>query len=123
MPHSILGVPAVLCPSIGYLAGYLVIGLAAAHELRAEPRTGAGATTGATAGVTAGVTAGAATAAGPGAVRRWVAVVWTMPGFLHANTLSPLPDGTPARFLSATAAGAAGNAVLLVLGAHALGLG
>ncbi|MGW1177384.1 hypothetical protein ACWD4P_27165 [Kitasatospora sp. NPDC002543] len=119
MPHSILGVPAVLCPSIGYLAGYLVIGLAAAHELRAEPRTGAGATTGAT----AGVTAGAATGAGPGAVRRWVAVVWTMPGFLHANTLSPLPDGTPARFLSATAAGAAGNAVLLVLGAHALGLG
>ncbi|MFJ6619821.1 hypothetical protein ACIQOW_19865 [Kitasatospora sp. NPDC091335] len=104
MPHSILGVPAVLCPSAGYLAGYLVIGLAAAHELRA----GAGA---------AGH--GGATSA----VRQWTAVVWTMPGFLSAMTLSPFPDGMAVRFLAATALGAAGNAALLALGAHALGLG
>ncbi|MBD0674431.1 hypothetical protein [Streptomyces sp. CBMA156] len=107
MPHSILGVPAVLCPSAGYLAGYLVIGLAAAHELRAG--------------------AGAAGHAGHGgaasAVRQWTAVVWTMPGFLSAMTLSPFPDGTAVRFLAATALGAAGNAALLALGAHALGLG
>ncbi|MEU9040788.1 MULTISPECIES: hypothetical protein [unclassified Kitasatospora] len=100
MPHSILGVPAVFCPSIGYLAGSLVIGLAAAHERRA--------------------------ATGPGAanaVRQWTAVVWTMPGFLLAMTVNPFPDGTAARFLSATALGAAGNAALLALAAHALGLG
>ncbi|MFF4381318.1 hypothetical protein [Kitasatospora sp. NPDC001547] len=110
MPHSVLGVPAVLCPSIGYLAGYLVIGLAAAHELRAEPR--------------ASPRAEPRGGAGPaGAVRQWTAVVWTMPGFLHAMTLNPFPDGTAARFLSATALGAAGNAALLALGAHALGLG
>nr|BFD88901.1 hypothetical protein KitaXyl93_02610 [Kitasatospora sp. Xyl93] len=110
MPHSVLGVPAVLCPSIGYLAGYLVIGLAAAHELRAEPR--------------ASPHAEPRGGAGPaGAVRQWTAVVWTMPGFLHAMTLNPFPDGTAARFLSATALGAAGNAALLALGAHALGLG
>ncbi|MET8544626.1 hypothetical protein ABZW03_28885 [Kitasatospora sp. NPDC004799] len=112
MPHSFLGVPAVLCPSIGYLAGYLVIGLAAAHELRAEPRAEAAAAVGPAAG------AGAASA-----VRQWTAVVWTMPGYLHGMTLNPFPDGTAARFLSATALGAAGNAALLVLGAHALGLG
>ncbi|MFD8755291.1 hypothetical protein ACFV0O_30605 [Kitasatospora sp. NPDC059577] len=98
MPHSILGVPAVLCPSAGYLAGYLVVGLAAARESRAG--------TGATA-----------------AVAQWTAVIWTTPGFLLAMTLNPYPDGTAARFLSATALGAAGNAVLLVLAAHALGLG
>ncbi|MER7585273.1 hypothetical protein [Kitasatospora sp. NPDC097691] len=98
MPHSFLGVPAVLCPSIGYLAGYLVIGLAAAHELRAG-RSAAN------------------------AARQWTAVVWTMPGFLSAMTVNPFPDGTAARFLSATALGAAGNAVLLALTAHALGLG
>ncbi|MER7755929.1 hypothetical protein [Kitasatospora sp. NPDC097643] len=95
MPHSILGVPAVLWPSAGYLAGYLVIGLAAARELRT----------------------------GAGVVGQWTAVVWTMPGFLHAMVLNPLPDGTPARFLSATAVGAAGNAVLLALVSHAAGLG
>ncbi|MFF7990786.1 hypothetical protein ACFZDG_13485 [Kitasatospora xanthocidica] len=111
MPHSILGVPAVLCPSIGYLAGSLAIGLAAAYELRAC--AGAGADTGA-----GGGTGRAATA-----VRQWTAVVWTMPGFVIAMTLNPFPDGTPARFLSATALGAAGNAALLALAAHALGLG
>ncbi|MFJ6383954.1 hypothetical protein ACIQI7_28620 [Kitasatospora sp. NPDC092039] len=118
MPHSVLGVPAVLCPSIGYLAGYLVIGLAAAHELRAEPRASPRAEP------RADPHADPRGEAGPaGAVRQWTAVVWTMPGFLHAMTLNPFPDGTAARFLSATALGAAGNAALLALGAHALGLG
>ncbi|GHF60762.1 hypothetical protein GCM10018790_43510 [Kitasatospora xanthocidica] len=111
MPHSILGVPAVLCPSTGYLAGSLAIGLAAAYELRA----GAGA---AAAADTGGGGGGAGTA-----VRQWIAVVWTMPGFLIAMTLNPFPDGSTARFLSATALGAAGNAALLALAAHALGLG
>ncbi|MFE6056830.1 hypothetical protein ACFQ6N_39345 [Kitasatospora sp. NPDC056446] len=97
MPHSILGVPAVFWPSTGYLAGYLVIALAAAAELRA------------------GVSAA-------NAVRQWTAVVWTMPGFLLAMTVNPFPDGTAARFLSATALGAAGNAALLALAAHGLGL-
>ncbi|WP_459648792.1 hypothetical protein [Kitasatospora sp. Ki12] len=107
MPHSILGVPAVLCPSTGYLAGSLAIGLAAAYELRAGAGAAAAADTG-----------GAGTA-----VRQWIAVVWTMPGFLIAMTLNPFPDGSTARFLSATALGAAGNAALLALAAHALGLG
>ncbi|MFF0413877.1 hypothetical protein ACFYUY_25995 [Kitasatospora sp. NPDC004745] len=97
MPHSILGVPAVFLPSIGYLAGCLPIGLAAARELR---------------------TGGSAT----GTAGRWAAAVWTMPGFPPALVLNPLPDGTAGRFLSATAAGAAGNAVLLVLFSHAAGL-
>ncbi|MFE3877738.1 hypothetical protein ACFXPX_25515 [Kitasatospora sp. NPDC059146] len=97
MPHSFLGVPAVLWPSIGYLAGYLVIAVAAARELRG------------------GVSAA-------NAVRQWTAVVWTMPGFLLAMAVNPFPDGTAARFLSATALGAAGNAALLALTAHAFGL-
>ncbi|MFE4520359.1 hypothetical protein ACFRMQ_40125 [Kitasatospora sp. NPDC056783] len=97
MPHSFLGVPAVLCPSTGYLAGSLLIGLAAAREIRSGSHGAAG--------------------------WQWTAVVWTMPGFLSAMTLSPFPEGTGARFLSATALGAAGNAALLALGAHALGLG
>lgn len=97
MPHSILGVPAVFWPSIGYLAGYLVIGLAAARELRAGTSAANG-------------------------VRQWTAVVWTMPGFLPAMVVNPFPDGSAARFLSATAVGAAGNAALLALLAHAVGL-
>ncbi|MFE4976225.1 hypothetical protein ACFRAR_29500 [Kitasatospora sp. NPDC056651] len=98
MPHSFLGVPAVLCPSTGYLAGSLLIGLAAAREIRAGTRGG-------------------------GAGWQWTAVVWTMPGFVSAMTFNPYPQGTAARFLSAAALGAAGNAALLALGAHALGLG
>lgn len=97
MPHSFLGVPAVFWPSTGYLAGYLVIAVTAARELRA------------------GVSAA-------NAVRQWTAVVWTMPGFLLAMAVNPFPDGTSARFLTATALGAAGNAALLALAAHALGL-
>ncbi|MBV6700529.1 hypothetical protein [Kitasatospora aureofaciens] len=98
MPHSFLGVPAVFWPSVGYLAVYGVLALAAARELRA------------------GTSAA-------NAVRQWTAVIWTMPGFLLALAVNPFRDGTPARFLSATALGAAGNAALLALIGHAAGSG
>ncbi|MEV0537488.1 hypothetical protein [Kitasatospora sp. NPDC050463] len=98
MPHTAPGVPVVLWPAVGYLALYLLLALAAARELRAR--------------------------AGPaGVLRQWTVALWTMPGFFLATVLSPLRDGTAARFLSATAAGAAGNAALLTLTAHAAGLG
>ncbi|MFE2727739.1 hypothetical protein [Kitasatospora sp. NPDC059327] len=98
MPHTALGVPPVLWPAAGYLALYLPLALAAARELRAP--------------------------AGPArAHRQWAVALWTMPGYFPAIVLGPLRDGTPARFLCATAAGAAGNAALLALTAHAVGLG
>ncbi|MGW2373391.1 hypothetical protein [Kitasatospora sp. NPDC001683] len=98
MPHSFPGVPAVRWPSTGYLAVCLLLIPAAARELRA------------------GVAAAHS-------VRQWRAVLLTMPTFLLTTIVNPFPDGTPARFLSATIRGAAGNAALLALAAHALGLG
>ncbi|MGV9264777.1 hypothetical protein ACWDRR_08965 [Kitasatospora sp. NPDC003701] len=98
MPHTALGVPAVLWPAVGYLALYLLLALAAARE----PRAGAGPA---------------------GALRQWTVALWTMPGYFLAIALGPVRDATAVRFLSATALGAAGNAALLTLVAHAVGLG
>ncbi|WP_406208901.1 hypothetical protein OH807_37745 [Kitasatospora sp. NBC_01560] len=109
MPHTVLGLPAVLCPSAGYLAVASVLALAAAWEPSAARES-------------SGVRGPSAGPGPAGHGRRWAAALWAMPGYFPALVLSPWPDGTSARFLGAVGAGAVGNAALLACVAHAAGL-
>ncbi|MCX5214863.1 hypothetical protein OG689_37350 [Kitasatospora sp. NBC_00240] len=97
MAHSMLALLAGAGPATGYLAGYLLLTAGAGRE----PARGS---------------------ARPGAGLRGTLVLWTMPGFLVATVLWPLPDRTAgAQFFAASAAGAAANALVAGLAGYAFG--
>ncbi|MFE2916761.1 hypothetical protein ACFXI0_16400 [Kitasatospora indigofera] len=97
MSHSMLALLAGAGPVTGYLAGYLLL--------------------------TVGAGRGAARGRGSaGSGRRGTLVLWTMPGFLVATVLWPLPGRTAGeRFFAASAAGAAVNALVAALAGYAFG--
>ncbi|OKI26216.1 hypothetical protein [Streptomyces sp. CB03911] len=97
MSHSMLALLAGAGPVTGYLAGYLLLTAGAGREpARGHRRAGAG--------------------------LRGALALWTMPGFLVATVLWPLPERTAGeQFLAASAVGAAANALVAGLAGYAFG--